>query len=497
MGATTLSLGFAKVKQFDFSWEAVPGVESYQLFERLASDGEYAQIGGDIVETSVSLTMPLHLRFGASYRVRACDAGGACTDSEPVEVLDSMADAVGKFTSGTAGTTQWFGCDVALSADGDTLAVGALLEDKVGAVHVFTRMNAVWSMQERLDPSYLDPDMSNNFGVSVALAADGSRLAIGANGEDKYAGAVYVFERVSGKWSSRGRFLASNTAPGTAFGRSVALSGDGTVLAVGSDGEASGVADDEDDTSVAGAGAAYVFVWSGADWAQNGYLKATDTNIKEKDRFGTSVALSFDGAILAVGAPAYDSGARPGAVYVFGRSVDVWSHKAALAAAAPGVGDRFGFSVAMSTTGDTIAVGSPGGDAAGGVHVFERSGANTWERTAVRKASNAVAGDSFGTDVALSADGTLLAVGANQERSAATGVGGDQDDATAPGAGAAYVFVGAGGEWSQTAYVKAPSPAAGSQFGYAVALSKLGDTLGVGAWLEDREAKQAGAVYLY
>lgn len=493
MGAATLTLGFSQVKQFDFSWDAVPGVESYQLFERLASDGEYTQIGGDIDGTAISLTMPLHLRFGASYRVRACDAGGACTDSEPVEVLDSMADAVGKFTS--AEPSQQFGCDVALSADGDTLAVGALQEDTFGAVHVFTRMTDGWSLQERLVPSHFSA--MNNFGVSVALAADGRRLAVGANGEDDYAGAVYVFERVSGKWSLMRRLFASNHAPATAFGRSVALSGDGTVLAVGSDGEASGDAENEDDTSAIGAGAAYVFVWFGADWVQRDYLKATDTNIKEKERFGTSVALSFDGAILAVGAPAYDSGARPGAVYVFGRSADVWSHQAPLAAAEPGAGDRFGFSVAMSTTGDTIAVGSPGGDAAGGVHVFERSGENSWTRTAVRKASNAVAGDSFGTDVALSADGTLLAVGAHQERSASAGIGGDEDNATAPGAGAAYAFVRGNGEWSQAAYVKAPNPAASSQFGYAVALSKLGDTLGVGAWLEDGAAKQAGAVYLY
>jgi hypothetical protein len=109
----------------------------------------------------------------------------------------------------------------------------------------------------------------------------------------------------------------------------------------------------------------------------------------------------------------------------------------------------------------------------------------------------------FGTSVALSGD--LLAVGASAERSAATGVNGNQTDNTTSDAGAVYVFSRTGTTWVQQAYVKASNPG-GNKFGFGVALS--GDTLVVGGPLEsggatgingtpDVAASGAGAVYLF
>jgi HJR/Mrr/RecB family endonuclease len=79
------------------------------------------------------------------------------------------------------------------------------------------------------------------------------------------------------------------------------------------------------------------------------------------------------------------------------------------------------------------------GSGAGAVYAFTRSGA-TWSQQAYVKASNTDASDQFGLSVALSADGATLAVGANRERSAATGGGGNQTGNSAVGAGAVYVF---------------------------------------------------------
>src|SRR5690606_15975665 len=92
---------------------------------------------------------------------------------------------------------------------------------------------------------------------------------------------------------------------------------------------------------------------------------------------------------------------------------------------------------------------------AGAVYVFTRAG-TTWSQQAPPKvkASNTER-DSFGYSVALSGDGSVLAVGAPGEGSAATGVNGDQADNSAGGAGAVYVFTRAGATWSQHAYVKA------------------------------------------
>ena len=106
-----------------------------------------------------------------------------------------------------------------------------------------------------------------------------------------------------------------------------------------------------------------------------------------------------------------------------------------------GVNDGFGNSIAMSADGGTLAVGAPGEASAGGnqadntapnsgaVYVFSRGG--TWSQQAYLKASNSETPDFFGYSIALSADGNTLAVGAMFEASAATGIDGNQADNTA------------------------------------------------------------------
>src|SRR5207247_1712574 len=130
------------------------------------------------------------------------------------------------------------------------------------------------------------------------------------------------------------------------------------------------------------------------------------------------------------------------------------------------------------------------------------------------KASNTDANDTFGDSIVLSADGTTLAVSAPSEASAATGINGDQTNNSAFGAGAVYVFTRSGSSWSQQAYLKASNTEAGDVFGWSLALSADGNTLAVGADLEDSAligvtagsvnegtalngASQAGAVYVF
>jgi hypothetical protein len=131
------------------------------------------------------------------------------------------------------------------------------------------------------------------------------------------------------------------------------------------------------------------------------------------------------------------------------------------------------------------------------------------------KASNTDWGDYFGVSIALSADGTTLAVGANAEKSLATGINGDQDDNSGYQNGAVYLFRRADDNWVQQAYIKASNTIAtdlpfSEFFGEAVALSADGNTLAVGAHREkgvstgvngdqaiDLSSSNPGAVYLY
>ncbi|HEU4727321.1 MAG TPA: FG-GAP repeat protein [Kofleriaceae bacterium] len=379
------------------------------------------------------------------------------------------------------------------------------------------------------------------FGVSVSLFGD--TLAVGAPGEASAAtgvngnqannsatraGAVYVFVHTGTIWTQQAYLKASNTGAGDGFGSSVSLFGD--TLVVGAPFEASaatGVNGNQADNTAGAAGAVYVFARTGTTWAQQAYLKASNTG--GLDEFGSSVSLSGD--TLAIGAPGEASAATgvngdqadnrasaAGAVYVFVRTRTTWTQQAYLKASNTAVADDFGSSVSLS--GDTLAVGAPSEASAatgvngnqsdnsaynaGAVYVFMRTG-TTWTQQAYLKASNTGMGDEFGSSVSLSGD--TLTIGAPFEASAAAGINGNQTDNSAYAAGAVYVFVRRDTTWVQQAYLKASNAEANGQFGSSVSLS--GDTLAVGAPLEasaatgingnqtDESASNAGAIYVF
>ncbi len=384
---------------------------------------------------------------------------------------------------------------------------------------------------------------ADEFGFAVALSSDGNTLVVGAPGEASAAtviggnqadntaasaGAVYVYIRSGTTWVQQAYIKASNAEAGDQFGISVALSGDGSTLAVGATGESSavnGIDGNQADNSAPSAGAVYVFTRDVVTsvWSQQAYVKASNTGVA--DNFGSSVALSGDGSTLAVGAIGEDnSAAESGAVYVYTRSGTTWTQQANVKASNAGALDLFGFSVALSSDGNTLAVGAPGeasggieadnsAPSAGAVYVYLRSG-TTWTQEAYVKASNPGTGDQFGFAVALSDNGNTLAVGATGEGSALTGVTpGIVAETTAgnaaPGAGAVYVLTRSAGLWSQQAYVKASNTGAVDLFGASVSLSGDGNILAVGAIGEssaavgiggnqtDNSAADAGAVYVF
>ena len=305
-------------------------------------------------------------------------------------------------------------------------------------------------------------------------------------------------------------------------GRGVALSGDGTTLAVGAPHEASaakGVNGNQRDNSVFEAGAVYVYTRAGSGWTQQAYLKAS--NPRMSAGFGHFVALSDDGHTLAVSAHWESSNAKgidgnqqdesipqAGAVYVFTRQGATWAQQAYIKASNTGEagtadsfgeGDQFGFSLAMSGDGNTLAVGAlteDGGTAgingnqtdnsaasAGAVYVFTRTG-RAWSQQAYVKSSPIDTGDLFGYAIALSRDGSVMAIGAFDEDGSARQVNGPNDN-RAGGSGAVYVFTRAGGTWSQQAYIKPSNIEAQDAFGVDVALSDDGTTLLVGSLDED------------
>lgn len=484
---------------------------------------------------------------------------------------------------GNGGTL--LGDSVALSGDGLTLAVGAPNENSgakgingnqndtsvysAGAVYVYTRrsVTAPWTQQAYVKAS--NPQAAAEFGHVVTLSADGNTMAVsayfessatkGINGNQDdmsipQAGAVYVFTRRGANWSQQAYIKASNTGEagtdgnfgdGDQFGFSISLSDDGNTLAVGANAEDSNaklINGDQNDNSMQSAGAAYIFVRSGATWTQQAYVKAPNT--APNVQFGYSVALSADGNTFAVSAfdeagssrnvinnpngpfPAGRNGT--GAIYVYTRSGSTWTLQSYLKASNAENGDSLGVIVSISDDGNTIAGGILDEDcmaagvnpsapcdndvrtdtSAGAVAVFARQG-TLWSQQAFIKASNPGKEDWFGSRLQISGDGNTLAVAAQLEDSAAQGINGKQDDDSAQEAGAVYLFARTGTQWAQRFYVKSTNNEAFDEFGSSVALSRDGRTMAVGARGEDSSAKgingnqadnsmkEAGAVYVF
>ena len=353
------------------------------------------------------------------------------------------------------------GSAVALSADGHTLAVGGYADDHhAGAVWVFARTGAGWRQQ---GPKLVGAGAAGPFvqqGFSVALSADGHTLAVGANEDDTRRGAVWVFARTGADWAQQGPKLVGTGAagPGAQQGSAVALSADGHTLAVGG----------RQDTN--GAGAVWVFARTGADWAQQGPKLVGRGAAGPGAQQGFSVALSADGTTLAAGG--HGDSTSIGAVWVFARTGADWAQQGPKLVGTGAVGPTVlqGAAVALSADGHTLAVGADADDTRrGATWVFARTGAG-WRQQGPKLVGDGAVGRVLigqGHAVALSADGTTLAVG------------GHGDNANA---GATWVFARTGAGWREQGPKLVGAGFAGpdASQGFGVALSADGTTLAVG-----------------
>jgi len=234
-------------------------------------------------------------------------------------------------------------------------------------------------------------------------------------------------------------------------------------------------------------GAVYIFTRTGSVWAQQAKLSAGDQ--VSGDRFGYSVALSSDGSTCVVGKTLIATGT--GAVYVFTRSGTTWTQQAKLTASDAHTSDQFGYSVDLSGDGNTCAIGSynaviSGNNHAGAAYIFTRSG-TTWTQQAKLTASDSAASDYFGTSIRLnSTDGNTCAVGSP-----------GHTNSNGTSAGSVYIFTRSGTTWTQQVILQSPLAYAVNSFGNKVELSASGNDLAVSSITSSTGHQGYGAVDIF
>ena len=390
--------------------------------------------------------------------------------ASPVHAADTWTQQ-GAAIDGTV-TLDNSGWSVTTSSDGTSIAIGAPgNNDNTGSVRVFDWDGSAWSQRGNTLTGRAIEDF---FGISVAMSADGMTLAIGSSGSSGDTGLVriYTYDAPSNQWLQVGPDINSEAA-GDLSGFSVAMSADGTTVAIGAP-----------YNSGNGARSGQVRVYT-YDAPSNQWLQVGSDIDGEAagDLAGYSVALAADGTTVAVGAPYNaDNGARSGQVRVFTWNGVAWIQRGT-DLDGEAAGDLAGHAVAMSSDGTTVAIGAPGNDGvaldAGQVRVFSWSG-TTWTGQGTDLDGEGPS-DQFGYSVAMSADGLSVVIGA------------PTSDIGGVDRGRVRVFSWNGTTWLQRgATIEGES--AGDLAGWSVAMSADGSFIAEGSPFSDDVALLAGQV---
>jgi hypothetical protein len=308
---------------------------------------------------------------------------------------------------------------------------------------------------------------AGTFGYSVALSAEGNTALIGGPADNEGAGAAWVFTREGTSWTQQGAKLTGSEEIGAGrFGYSVALSSQGNTALIGGP---------YDNTE---AGAAWVFTRTESSWTQQG-AKLIGSEETGTGLFGFDVALSSEANTALIGGAHDNSGV--GAAWVFTRTESSWTQQGAKLTGNEETGDAwFGYSVALSSNGNTALIGGIFDNRdAGAAWVFTRAESTWTQQGAKLTGKEEVGAGWFGSSVALSSNGNTALVG---------GV-------FSANVGAAWVFAREGTTWTgRGTPVTGKAEVGEGHFGASVALSSNGATELVGGPDDNREA---GAVWVF
>lgn len=222
-------------------------------------------------------------------------------------------------------------------------------------------------------------------------------------------------------------------------------------------------------------GTVYVYRWNGNNWVEEKILQASDGLSNEL--FGQSVAINHSADMIVVGAPM--DGLGTGSAYVFTYNGSSWIEQQNIYANDGLAGDKFGSSVAISENANVILIGEVGPNSSGKAHVFVKDG-NTWVRVSKLFPSNGTYGDGFGASIAVSDSFAI--------------VGSRLDDVDFIDTGSAHIFKKQGNNWTWLYKISADDRHEDQRFGYVSLSSGL---IIVGATHDNQNGLEAGAAYIF
>ena len=294
------------------------------------------------------------------------------------------------------------GNSVSLSSDGTIVAIGSFLNDGNGIDSGHTRIYS-WggSSWSQLGGDINGEAVGDFSGSSVSLSSDGAIVAIGArrnDGNGTWSGHTRIYSWDGSSWSQLGGDLNGEGAYDQS-GYSVSLSSDGTVVAIGANGNVgNGV----------NSGHTRIYSWDGTSWSQ---LGGDIDGEAEHDQSGNSVSLSSDGTMVAIGARY--NGDYSGHTRIYSWDGSIWSQ---LGEDIDGeaADNASGYSVSLSSDGTVVAIGASGdstnGTWSGHTRIYAWDGSD-WNQIG-SDIDGEAASDGSGCSVSLSSDGTVVAIGA-------------------------------------------------------------------------------------
>ncbi|WP_298340831.1 T9SS type A sorting domain-containing protein [uncultured Algibacter sp.] len=368
------------------------------------------------------------------------------------------------------------GTSLGLSSDGSTIAVGAPKNHESGSslghVRAYNFENNLWTQigSDIYGDWYV---YESKLGSSCSLSNDGTILAIGAENENRNQGTVYVYKQEGSVWTQIGQGIAGEEVFDTS-GRSVSLSSDGSIVAIGAVGN---------DGNGQNSGHVRIYKNENGVWTQIG----EDIDGKgEVDRSGWSVSLSSDGSIVAIGAPFNDrNGNGSGYVSIYKNENGVWTQ---IGEDINGKGevDRSGWSVSLSSDGSIVAIGAPynniNGNGSGYVRVYKNNN-GVWTQIGEDINGEAV-DDRSGYSVSLSSDGSIVAIGARY------------NDGNGSNSGHVRIYKNENEVWTQIGE-DIDGEAEGDFSGSGVELSSDGSIVAIGAVGNDGNGSNSGHVRIY